>query len=220
MPAFRRSGDVLLAVEREEADTHAGTRANHSLGRLLRGGLAAVGMRELENLLGVVHVQGRDAVADGHEVVDDKRRDAGRRSEGVAIHAPREVRHDALVVRHRTRGTDAHMTGLEVGTVFRGELERLADRSVEPIDILGGAHRLENQRELAILVAHKAKVRVGAANIACKNEAVKLCIGIKPFDFHNKNSGNYGMNIGKTAALNRRIQHFRYILCRMIKEDE
>ncbi len=78
------------------------------------------------------------------------------------------------------------MARLEVGTVFRGELERLADRSVEPIDILGGAHRFKNQRELAILVAHKAKVRVGAANIARQDKAVKLCIGIKPFDFHKK----------------------------------
>ena len=215
MSAFGTCRDVLLAVEREEADAHAGTRANNRLGGLLRGWLAAVGMRELENLFGVIHVERRDAVADGHEVVDDKRRDAGRRSEGVAIYAPREIRHHALVVCHRARSTDTHVAGLEVGTAFCGELERFTNRGIEAVDILGGADGFENQSELAVFVAYEAKVRVGAANVACKNEAVKLCIGIKPFDFHKKLRYLYGMNIGKTATLNRRYQHFRYILCGM-----
>ena len=112
------------------------------------------------------------------------------------------------------------MARLKVSTAFRGKLERLADRSVKTVDILGGADGFENQRELSILVAYEAKVRVGAANIACKDEAVKLCIGIKPFDFHKKLRYLYVMNIGKTETHNRRTRHFRYILCGMLKEDK
>ena len=37
-----------------------------------------------------------------------------------------------------------------------------------------------------ILETDQAKVRVRATNIASQNEAIKLCIGIKPFDFHRK----------------------------------
>ena len=113
-------------------------------------------MRELENLLGVVHVKRRDAIAYRHEVVDDKRRDADGRGEGFAVHAPREVRHHALVVRHRARGANADVAGLEVGAGFGRNLQRLANRGFEAVDILAGASRFKNQSELSALVANQA----------------------------------------------------------------
>ena len=196
MPTFGAGRDVLLAIESEETNAHAGTRTDDRLGRLLRSGLATVGMRELENLLGVVHVEGRDAVADGHEVVDDKRRDAGRRGKGFAVNAPREVRHHTLVATHRASGADADVARLQGSVALGRNLERLADGRFEAVDVLGGAHRFKNQGKLAVLVADQAKVRVGTTNIARQHKAVKLRIGIKPFNFHNKTSFCV-LNIGK-----------------------
>ena len=183
--AFGASRDVLLSVECEESNAHAGTGANHGLGRRLRSGGASVGVHELENLFRVIDVERRDAVADGHKVVDDKRRNAGCVRDGVAIDAPREVRHDALVVRDRACGADADVRGLERSVAFGCDLERFADRCIEPFNALARANGFENERKFAILVAYKTEVRVRTTDITRQDETVKLCIGIKPFNFHN-----------------------------------
>jgi hypothetical protein len=78
------------------------------------------------------------------------------------------------------------MIGVSAGAAFGCNLERFTNRGIQAIDILGRAIGFKDQGELAVLVADQAKVCVGATNIARQNKAIKLCIGIKPFDFHKK----------------------------------
>ena len=80
------------------------------------------------------------------------------------------------------------MGRLKVCATFESNFERFANWGVKTIDILGRAIGFENQRELAVLIANQAKVRVGTTNIARQNETVKFCIRIKPFDFHKNSS--------------------------------
>ena len=143
-------------------------------------------MLELENLIRVIDIECRDAIANGHKVVNHERRDAGCIRDGIAVNAPRKVRHDALVVGNGACSADADVGRLQVSAVFDSSLERFANRSVESFNALARANGFENERKFAILIAHKAKIRIRTTDITRQNETVKLCIGIKPFDFHKK----------------------------------
>ena len=77
------------------------------------------------------------------------------------------------------------MGRLQIRAVFDCSLERFTDRGVKSFNALARANGFENERKLAILVAHKTKVRIRTTDITRQNETVKLSIGIKPFNFHN-----------------------------------